>query len=310
MEFEGHDDHRLADGGGCDAIPLFAIQEALFCEATPLLWTVAVGVAAASLFSLVQMENWLWSFQFAFFFIQFTVIASLIILCRTELALWLRILAVAPLGAAASFSSAQGLLLWPALIFSLCLTDDPFRKKAIGLFCLLISAAVTFALYFSGLPRTTELHLRPEQIIEKVQLPFFGFLGLVGNPLAHWISYEHLPHRAWFIGLFDNHHFPFSDRDGDQASSTSGCGAMVGVRRLRLFFLPGHYLRKTWHGLHRRFSGQPLYYARHSPSHRHPSINSDRHWLRRTGPATYTAGESAAARFGRLLRRSLLSARY
>ena len=67
--------------------------------------------------------------------------------------------------------------------------------------CLLVSAAITFSLYFSGLPRTTELYLRPEQIIEKVQLPLFGFLGLVGNPLAHWISYEHLPHRAWFIGL-------------------------------------------------------------------------------------------------------------
>jgi hypothetical protein len=181
---------------------LFSQFKRLYSRSHPILWTVAVGAAAASLFSLVQMENWLWSFQFAFFFIQFTVVASLIILCRTELALWLRILAVATLGAAASFSSAQGLLLWPALIFSLCLTDDPFRKKAIGVFCLLVSAAVTFALYFSGLPRTTELHLRPEQIMEKVQLPFFGFLGLVGNPLAHWISYEHLPHRAWFIGLF------------------------------------------------------------------------------------------------------------
>ena len=90
---------------------------------------------------------------------------------------------------------------WPALIFSFSLTNDPFRKKIIGLLCLLVSTAITFSLYFAGLPRTTELYLRSEQIVEKVQLPIFGFFGLVGNPLAHWISYEHLPHRAWFMGL-------------------------------------------------------------------------------------------------------------
>jgi hypothetical protein len=173
----------------------------IYLRTHPTLWMAVVAVSALALFSLVQLENWLWAFQFAFFFIQFAVIASLVILSRSNVALWFRLFAAATLGAAASFSSAQGLLIWPALIFSLSLTNDSFRKKVVGLLCLLISAAITFSLYFSGLPRTTELHLRPEQIIEKAQLPIFGFLGLVGNPLAHWISYEHLPHRAWFIGL-------------------------------------------------------------------------------------------------------------
>jgi hypothetical protein len=158
-------------------------------------------VSAAALFSLVQLENWLWAFQFAFFFIQFAVVASLILLCRSDIALWFRLVAAMTLGAAASFSSAQGLLIWPALIFSLSLANDSLREKAIGLLCLFISATITFSLYFFGLPRFTEGHLRLEQITRKVQLPIFGFLGLVGNPLAHWISYEHLPHRAWFIGL-------------------------------------------------------------------------------------------------------------
>jgi hypothetical protein len=180
---------------------LFLQFKRIYSPAHPALWTLSVGVSAAALFSLVQLENWLWAFQFAFFFIQFAVVSSLIILCRSNLALWLRLLAAVALGALASFSSAQGLLIWPALVLSLCLTGDSLRKKAIGLLCLLISAAITFSLYFSGLHRTSELNLRPEQVFEKVQLPIFGFLGLVGNPLAHWISYEHLPHRAWFIGL-------------------------------------------------------------------------------------------------------------
>lgn len=179
----------------------FSQFKMIYLPRHPMLWIAAVGVSAAAFFSLVQLENWLWAFQFAFFFIQFAVVASLIILCRSNIALWFRLVAAAALGAAASFSSAQGLLIWPTLLFSLALTNDSLRKKTIGLLGLLIAAAITFSLYFFRLPRATELHLRPEQITEKVQLPIIGFLGLVGNPLAHWISYERLPHRAWFIGL-------------------------------------------------------------------------------------------------------------
>jgi hypothetical protein len=180
---------------------VFSQFKKIYSPAHPTLWTASVGVSAAALFSLVQLENWLWAFQFAFFFIQFAVVAGVILLCRSHLALWLRLLAVVALGSTASFSSAQGLLIWPTLMLSLSLTNDSLRKKVIGLLCLLISAAIVSFFYFLGLQHTTELQLRPEQIIEKAQLPFFGFFGLVGNPLAHWISYEHLPHRAWFIGL-------------------------------------------------------------------------------------------------------------
>jgi hypothetical protein len=180
---------------------LFSQWKRIYSQKHPTLWIAAVGASAAALFSLVQMENWLWAFQFAFFFIQFAAVTSLIILCRSDIAVTLRLSIAVILGAAASFSSAQGLLIWPAQMLSMALTNDSPKKKGIGLIGLLISSAITFALYFSGLPRTTELHLRSEQIIEKPQLPFFGFFGLVGNPLAHWISYEHLPHRAWVIGL-------------------------------------------------------------------------------------------------------------
>lgn len=167
----------------------------------PKVWVAGASLSAASLFSLVQMENWLWAFQFTFFFIQFAVIASLIILCRPTISLWLRIPVAAALGVAASFSSAQGLLIWPPLLLTLALTSDTLRNKLLGVLFLLASGSVTFALYFSGMQSVTELHLTKEQFLQKFQLPFFGFLGLLGNPLSHWISYEHLPHRSWFIGL-------------------------------------------------------------------------------------------------------------
>ena len=180
---------------------LFSQFKKIYSRTHPTLWTVAVGVSAAALFSLVQLENWLWAFQFAFFFIQFALVASLIIVCRSNLPLWLRLLGTAALSATASFSSAQGLLIWPAVMLSLSLTNDSLRKKIVGVLCLLISAAIIFSLYFLGLQRTTDLHLRLEQIIEKVKLPIVGFLGLVGNPLTHWIPYENLPRRSWLVGL-------------------------------------------------------------------------------------------------------------
>jgi hypothetical protein len=183
------------------AFVIFEQFKTIYPRRHPKLWVAAVGVSAASLFSLVQIENWLWAFQFTFFFIQFATVAALVVVCRAGLPLWIRLAISGVLAVAASFSSAQGLLVWPALMLSFALTDDSLRKKVPGLLFLFGAAVTTFAIYFSGMHRTTELHLAKEQIIEKVQLPLFGFLGLVGNPLAHWISYEHLPHRAWFIGL-------------------------------------------------------------------------------------------------------------
>jgi len=183
------------------AVVLLAQFGKIYLPYHPKLWAAGTSLSAASLFSLVQLENWLWAFQFTFFFIQFTVIASLIVLCRPTISLWLRIPFAATLGVAASFSSAQGLLIWPPLLLTLALTDDTLRNKLLGALFILASGAVTFVFYFSGMQRTTELHLTKEQFLQKFQLPFFGFFGLLGNPLSHWISYEHLPHRSWFIGL-------------------------------------------------------------------------------------------------------------
>jgi hypothetical protein len=172
-------------------------------RAHPILWTVTVGVSATALFSLVQTENWLWAYQFAFFFIQFAVVISIFLLCRSSLSLWFRLPIVTVLSVAASFSSAQGLLIWPVLILCFCLTNDSPKNKRIVVLCLLAFAGVTAAFYFHDLPHSAELQLRPAQIMAKPQLPLFGFLGLVGNPLTYWLSFEQRPHRAWLIGLFE-----------------------------------------------------------------------------------------------------------
>ena len=188
---------------------LYSQFKMIFSRAYPILWAVIVGVSAMALFSLVQLENWLWAYQFAFFFIQLAVVVSLFLLCRSSISLWLRLLAANALAMAASFSSAQGLLVWPVLVLSLCLTNDSLKKKVIGVLCFLIFAGFTFSLYVHGMVHSTDLQLRTDQIVAKPLVPVFAFLGLVGNPLAYWISFEHRPHRAWFIGLFETIVFLF-----------------------------------------------------------------------------------------------------
>ncbi len=180
---------------------IFSGFNKLYSRRHPCLWVTATGLSAASLFSLVQIENWLWAFQFTFFFIQFTVVTALVVVCNTKTSLWIRLISGGALAVAASFSSAQGLFIWPALVLSFAMTDDSLQKKIVGLLFLSVSAVATFLIYFAGMHHTTELHLTAEDVLKKVQLPVFGFLGLLGNPLAHWMTYEHLPHRAWFIGL-------------------------------------------------------------------------------------------------------------
>ena len=188
---------------------LFSQFRTLRSQAHPILWVFAVSVGAATLFSPVQLENWLWAYQFAFFFVQFAVVISIFLLCRSSISLWFRLPAVTILSVAASFSSAQGLLVWPVLILSLLLTNDSRKTKVIGALCLLLIAGITFALYFHGLPHSGELQLRPQQVMKKPQLPLFGFLGLAGNPLAYWFPFEERPQRAWFVGLSETIVFLF-----------------------------------------------------------------------------------------------------
>jgi hypothetical protein len=185
----------------CAAAFLFLQFKRIYSKSHPLFWAASTFLGIAVLLSLVQHENWLWAFQFAFFFIQLSTLVSIFTICRSDTPISFRLLTAIPFAVAASYSSAQGLLLWPALVISLCLTNDSRRTKWVGAVWLIVSAVVTAWFYFLGLSRTSGLQLRSDQMTGKPQLPFVGFFGLAGNMLAGWISYEHRPHRSWLIGL-------------------------------------------------------------------------------------------------------------
>jgi hypothetical protein len=183
------------------ALFLYTRLRSLFSKAFPVLGIVAGFACSLTFLSGVQFENWLWAFQFAFFFIQACVLVSVLLLARTELNLWFRIGISSGLAVAASVSSAQGLLLWPTLIFVVCLTSDDRRKRSVGVLILASLMIVTCLFYFHGFVRTTTTQIERSALARDPALPFFAFFGLLGNPLAFWSKISARPERAWQIGL-------------------------------------------------------------------------------------------------------------
>lgn len=64
-------------------------------------------------FSIVQYENTLWGFQMAWYLVMFSLTAGILLLDRPRLTIPVFVGAIAA-GVVASFSSLQGLLIWPA----------------------------------------------------------------------------------------------------------------------------------------------------------------------------------------------------
>jgi hypothetical protein len=182
---------------------LFAEFRKLFPPSRPLLWAGAVIAALAIFFSGVQYENWLWAFQFAFFFIQTCVIVSIFAISRWTGPFWLRVVIASFFAAAASFSSAQGLLIWPALVLALILTSESKERKNTGTLFLIALMMLVAWTYFRGLPIAPDdrLRLPLRELLTKPKVVIHGFFGLVGNPFVHWAPHMGRPALAWPAGL-------------------------------------------------------------------------------------------------------------
>jgi hypothetical protein len=88
------------------------------------LWTYVPVVVL--MMSAVQQENSLWGFQIAWYLVLSSLIAALVILDASQLN-WLKISLAIVLAAIASYSSVQGLLVWPAALVLLYHRRRPLR---------------------------------------------------------------------------------------------------------------------------------------------------------------------------------------
>jgi len=182
---------------------LFVEFRKIYPPSRPLLWVGTVVAALAIFFGGVQHENWLWAFQFAFFFIQTCVIVSIFAISRWTGPFWLRVLIASLFASAASFSSAQGLLIWPALVLATILTGESKERKISGTIFLIALTALIAWIYFRDLRIAPDdrLRLPLRELLTKPKVVLHGFFGLVGDPLVYWVAYIGRLALAWPVGL-------------------------------------------------------------------------------------------------------------
>ena len=109
---------------------------------------LSVSIVGLLWFSLEDWQNALWGFQMAWYLIIVCLFAMLIMLTRPFAPTWFSLACV--FAVLASYSSLQGLILWPVGLLCLCWQTGPGRRhpKLIGTWAGL--AVVTSALYFWG----------------------------------------------------------------------------------------------------------------------------------------------------------------
>ncbi len=158
------------------------------------LWHLANILTCILIFSLVQHENWLWGFQLAWFFVNLCFVAAVYALVLTHKLLPnIRISIAAIFCFIASFSLAQGLLSWLAMIPAVVAVEGNRVQKKRRLIAWMLLFAATCATY------SIDYHpSRKTSIISLLNKPLVVidyFLSLLGSPIVR------LPVFAAFVGL-------------------------------------------------------------------------------------------------------------
>lgn len=144
---------------------------------TPMIWYCPVVIL---MLSWVQFENSLWGFQLAWYVVMACLAGTLSVLdrdCLNSVALIVAVL-IAIIG---SYSSLQGLLIWPAGLILLLYRRSQWRVTL----AWITAALITTGLYFYNLHRS---QLPPDQInplhhpIFATKLFFFSLGNVAGKP--------------------------------------------------------------------------------------------------------------------------------
>jgi hypothetical protein len=171
-------------GGG---LFLFQRLTTIFDLSKKRLWLALVGLTFLALFSPIQSENWLWGFQLSYFLVNAGVILSLFSVALTSIPFAIRLGLASFFAAVASFSVAQGLMAWPALIITILLTEETKQRKLAALLVLCLVTALLFWAYFTNYQTPSAGHLTFQEIVHEPRAPLLYFLGLLGGPLTFWV---------------------------------------------------------------------------------------------------------------------------
>ena len=141
---------------------------------------LSILASSLLLFSPVQYENWLWSFQIPWFLVIFCLIAAVFLLdiCFEKESCVAFLLAIICC-VVASFSLAHGLFIWFACL-PMFLKQGLKRRTSVGLFAIWLGSATITAIVYLADYRQPRGHPDPYLIFEKPSLAIDFFLNLTG----------------------------------------------------------------------------------------------------------------------------------
>jgi hypothetical protein len=147
------------------------------------LWHLANILTCILLFSLVQHENWLWGFQLAWFLVNLCFVAAVYGLSSNHKLLPnIRISIAALFCFIASFSLAQGLLSWLAVIPAVVVLEGNTtqkRKRLIIWMLLFVATCAVYSIDYHPSRKTSIISL-----LHKPLVVIDYFLSLLGSPIV------------------------------------------------------------------------------------------------------------------------------
>lgn len=159
------------------------------------IWWMA-PLLSLMVFSMSQVENWLWGYQLNVFLNLLAVLTGIILLARPVFKWW-RFAGAALLGIIATYSFANGMVYWPIGLAMLAVSSTSRKTAASRAIIWGIVGALTIGSYlynFKYPPYYPSLWSSLERPTESIAF----FLSYLGQPLALFVHRDH----AALSGLF------------------------------------------------------------------------------------------------------------
>ena len=139
------------------------------------------------IFSLVQYGNWLWGFQLAWILINTCLVIAVLIITSSATKHSKRLYFAAIPCFIASFSLAQGLLTWLAVIPSVVSVKGSLKQKQIRFIIWILLFVGTFALYLIDYQKPQH-NVNTLFFLKEPLVTLQYFLTLLGTPLVHSVT--------------------------------------------------------------------------------------------------------------------------
>ena len=145
---------------------------------TPWLYYCPIAIL---ILSIVQYGNTIWGFQLAWYMVMLSLAATLLLLDRIALT-WPTLVGALAVAIVGSFSSLQGLLIWPAGLVLLY-----YRRRSlprVGVW--IVSAIFAYVLYFHNYDDSQALYPQyaSEHLFASLKFFLFAIGGVVGKPVG------------------------------------------------------------------------------------------------------------------------------